>query len=81
MTLGIYMFIQLWNSFPEKLKTKKIIYTNATEDLFLRKKWYKIISIAKVQKMSTMLQGKTYILLTFPTIKKIKMTAKEFYSL
>ena len=38
----IYMFVQLWNSFPEGLKATKqtIIYTNITEDLFLKKKIY-----------------------------------------
>ena len=40
MTLGIYLHVQLWNSFPEELKTTKrmITYTNVTEDLFLKKK-------------------------------------------
>ena len=32
----------------------------------------------KVQKMTTMLQGTAYILFTLPTIKTIKMAAKEF---
>ena len=40
MTLGIHVFIQLWDSFPEELKTikQKIIYTNVMEDLFMKKK-------------------------------------------
>ena len=39
------MFAQLQNSFPEELKTTKhkIKHTNVTEDLFTKKKWYKII--------------------------------------
>ena len=43
MTLEIYIFAQLWNSFPEELKTitQKIIYINVTEDLFVKKKTYK----------------------------------------
>ena len=34
------MFVQLWNLFPEKLKTtkQKIIFTNVMEDLFAKKK-------------------------------------------
>ena len=34
------MFVQLWNSFGEELKTtkQKIIYTNVTEGLFVKKK-------------------------------------------
>ena len=39
MAYEIHMFIQLWNSFPEELKTKqKIIYTYVMEDLFMKKK-------------------------------------------
>ena len=39
------MFVQLQSLFPEKLKTTKhkIKHTNVTEDLFMEKKWYKII--------------------------------------
>ena len=39
MNLGMYVFLQLWNSFSEGLKTikRKIIYTNVTEDLFDKK--------------------------------------------
>lgn len=57
-----YVFVQLWYLFPEKMKTKKrnSIYTYITEDLFVKKKLGKIISVQsrKVQKMFTMLQGK-----------------------
>ena len=50
MTLGINMIVQLQNSFHLKLKTKtkkiwKIIYTNVTEDLYVKKKIYRIINI------------------------------------
>ena len=40
MALEIHMFVQMWNSFPEELKTakQKIIYTNAMEDLSVKKK-------------------------------------------
>ena len=39
------MFVQLQNLFPEELETTKhkIKHTNVTEDLFMEKKWYKII--------------------------------------
>ena len=42
------MFVQLWNSFSEELKTTKleIIYKNVTEDLFVKKKKrYRVIDI------------------------------------
>ena len=40
MTLGIHVFVKLWNLFPEELKTtkQKIKYTNVTKDLFVKKK-------------------------------------------
>ena len=43
MTLGILTFVQLWNSFPEELKTtkQKIIHTNIMEVLFMKKKHIK----------------------------------------
>ena len=39
------MFVKLQNLFPDELKTTKhkIKYTNVTEDLFMKKKWCKII--------------------------------------
>ena len=43
------MLLQLWNSFLEELKTtkQKITYTNVMEDLFKKKKLYKIILIKR----------------------------------
>ena len=40
MTLEIYILVQLRKSFPEELKTtkQKNMYTNVTEDLFVKKK-------------------------------------------
>ena len=40
MTLEIYILVQLQESFPEELKTtkQKNMYTNVTEDLFVKKK-------------------------------------------
>ena len=79
MTLGIHVFVKLWSLFPEELKTtkQKIKYTNVTKDLFVKKKddvKLQTLQLQKVQKMSTMLQGKTFIfLLTLSTVKtKIK---------
>ena len=49
MTLRIPMFVQLWNSFLEELKTtkQKIIFTNVTKDLFVKKKDTKLKSQVK----------------------------------
>ena len=43
------MFVQLWNSFPEELKTtkQKIIFTNVTKGLFAKKKDTKLKSQVK----------------------------------
>ena len=71
MTLGIIMFVQLWHSFPEKLKTTKqedYIHTCNRRPFHEEKNDTKLKS-QKVQKISTTLQGKTYILLMFPIIK------------
>ena len=40
MTLEIYILVQMQESFPEELKTtkQKNMYTNVTEDLFVKKK-------------------------------------------
>ena len=55
---------------------QKIIHTNVTEALFVKKKndiKLETLQSLRVQKMSTMLQSKTYILFMLPTIKtKIK---------
>ena len=53
MTFGMHMFIQLWKSFPEELKTtqQKMIYTNIMEDLFVA------LQMQKVWKMSCILQN------------------------
>ena len=78
MTLGIHMFVQLWNSFPKESETtkQKITYRNVMEDLFVEEKYdikLKTLLLQKVQKMSTMLQGKTYIFAHAPYNKgKIK---------
>ena len=72
------MFVDLQNLFPEESKTikQKIMYRNVTEDLSMKKKndiKLETLQLRKVQKMSTMLQRKTYIFLPLPTIKiKIK---------
>ena len=72
MTLRVHMFVKLWKKFLEELKStrQKIIYTNVIEDFSWKNdiKLQKLQS-RKVQKMSIMLQGKTYILFTLPTIK------------
>ena len=40
MASRIHMFVQLWNSFPEELKTTKhkIVHTNVMEDLFMKER-------------------------------------------
>ena len=60
MILGIHMFVQLGNLFPEELKTRKqkITYINVTEDLFVKKKYdikLWILKLRKIQKMSNVL--------------------------
>ena len=72
MTLEIYIFAQLWNSFPEELKTitQKIIYINVTEDLFVKKKT-KTINIKIAKQMSIMLKSKSLLILP---AKKTKIT-------
>ena len=44
------MFAQSQNLFPEELKTTehKIKHTNVTDDLFMKKKWYKIITFITI---------------------------------
>ena len=72
MTLEIYIFAQLWNSFPEELKTitQKIIYINVTEDLFVKKKT-KTINIKIAKQISIMLKSKSLLILP---AKKTKIT-------
>ena len=78
MTLEIHMFAQLRNSFLAELKTtkQKTMYANVTEGFFVKKKIdIKLLTLQsqKVQKISTILQSKTYILFMLLTIKtKIK---------
>ena len=38
MTLGIHMFVPLWISFPEELKTKQDQINKLTEDLLVKNK-------------------------------------------
>ena len=49
------MFLQLWNQCPDELKTTKqdIIYTNVTEDLYMKK----IISITITESMENIYHG------------------------
>ena len=50
MTLGIRMFApQIWNFHDVSKTTKqKIIYTNVTENLFMKKNLYRVIKITMV---------------------------------
>ena len=68
------MFVQLWNSFPEELTTKqKIIYTNVTEDLFVRKESYIKLSTLpsrKVLKVSITQPAITCSKLTIETLEQ-----------
>ena len=54
MTLGIHVFIQLWNPLPEKSKStkRKIIYTKVMKNLFVQKKNdIKLTTLAKRQNL------------------------------
>ena len=88
--MDTYIFVQLWNSFPEELKTtkQKIIHTNITEDLFLKKKIY--IKVFTVTESTENVYHVTWQNLYFAQdlqnlyfyhalcIKKLKMAGKEW---
>ena len=85
MTLVIHIFVQLWNTFPDELKTtkQKIIHTNVMGDLLVKEKMlqsYKHYNRRKYRKCLPCYKVK----LTFCSCsiqkkkQKLKMAAKEW---